>query len=288
MTCRKCLTEFDSAFCPNCGASAEEYIAKCPVCGAERQSGAHNCTACGYDFTKPQKKGHNLKRIWKEYKAAFIGWLVLAAILLVIVIPVVLSAQEKANTITFDMDKKAVIETMGDPFGFKTAIIAETDAEKEAMQAELDAQIAATSQFVWYDATFSSVMDDYVKAKERLQANEYDSAADRAEDVALVQSSEWQLSQMDYQYDTVIYDGDKMQMIVHNVAAGANADPLGKTPASAEWEKHSDAEVIVTVEYADGSWCKMLVSRPASESEIVTIEDAFGNKIDMMFVEEAE
>ena len=78
MTCRKCLTEFDSAFCPNCGASAEEYMTACPVCGAERQPGAHNCTACGYDFTKPQKKGHNLKRIWKEYKAAFIGWLVLA------------------------------------------------------------------------------------------------------------------------------------------------------------------------------------------------------------------
>ena len=227
MTCRKCLTEFDSAFCPNCGASAEEYITACPVCGAERQPGAHNCTACGYDFTKPQKKGHNLKRIWKEYKAAFIGWLVLAAVLLVIVIPVVLSAQEKANTLTFDMDKKAVIETMGDPFGFKTAIIAETDAEKEAMQAELDAQIAATSEFFWYDATYSSAMDDYVKATERLQANEYESAAERAADVALAQSTMWQLMQMDYQYDAVIYDGDKLQMIVHDVAAGAYADPLG-------------------------------------------------------------
>lgn len=286
MTCRKCLTEFDSAFCPNCGASAEEYIAKCPVCGTERQSGAHNCTACGYDFTKPQKKGHNLKRIWKEYKAACIGWLVLAAILLVIVVPVVLSAQEKANTLTFDMDKKAVIETMGDPFGFKTAIIAETDAEKEAMQAELDAQIAATSEFFWYDATYSSAMDDYVKATERLQANEYESAAERAEDVALAQSTMWQLMQMDYQYDAVIYDGDKIQMIVHDVAAGANADPLGKTPTSTDWEEHSDTEVIVTVEYADGSWCKMVVARPASEGEIATFEDAFENNIAMVFVEE--
>lgn len=286
MTCRKCLTEFDSAFCPNCGASAEEYITACPVCGAERQPGAHNCTACGYDFTKPQKKGHNLKRIWKEYKAAFIGWLVLAAVLLVIVIPVVLSAQEKANTLTFDMDKKAVIETMGDPFGFKTAIIAETDAEKEAMQAELDAQIAATSEFFWYDATYSSAMDDYVKATERLQANEYESAAERAEDVALAQSTMWQLMQMDYQYDAVIYDGDKLQMIVHDVAAGANADPLGKTPASTDWEKHSDTEAIVTVEYADGSWCKMIVALPASEGEVATFEDAFENTIAMVFIEE--
>lgn len=286
MTCRKCLTEFDSAFCPNCGASAEEYIAKCPVCGTERQSGAHNCTACGYDFTKPQKKGHNLKRIWKEYKAACIGWLVLAAILLVIVVPVVLSAQEKANTLTFDMDKKAVIETMGDPFGFKTAIIAETDAEKEAMQAELDAQIAATSEFFWYDATYSSAMDDYVKATERLQANEYESAAERAEDVALAQSTMWQLMQMDYQYDAVIYDGDKLQMIVHDVAAGANADPLGKTPASTDWEKHSDTEAIVTVEYADGSWCKMIVALPTSEGEVATFKDAFENTISMVFIEE--
>ena len=286
MTCRKCLTEFDSAFCPNCGASAEEYITACPVCGAERQPGAHNCTACGYDFTKPQKKGHNLKRIWKEYKAAFIGWLVLAAVLLVIVIPVVLSAQEKANTLTFDMDKKAVIETMGDPFGFKTAIIAETDAEKEAMQAELDAQIAATSEFFWYDATYSSAMDDYVKATERLQANEYESAAERAEDVALAQSTMWQLMQMDYQYDAVFYDGDKLQMIVHDVAAGANADPLGKTPASTDWEKHSDTEAIVTVEYADGSWCKMIVALPASEGEVATFEDAFENTIAMVFIEE--
>lgn len=286
MTCRKCLTEFDSAFCPNCGASAEEYITACPVCGAERQPGAHNCTACGYDFTKPQKKGHNLKRIWKEYKAAFIGWLVLAAVLLVIVIPVVLSAQEKANTLTFDMDKKAVIETMGDPFGFKTAIIAETDAEKEAMQAELDAQIAATSEFFWYDATYSSAMDDYVKATERLQANEYESAAERAEDVALAQSTMWQLMQMDYQYDAVFYDGDKLQMIVHDVAAGANADPLGKTPASTDWEKHSDTEAIVTVEYADGSWCKMIVALPTSEGEIATFEDAFENTIAMVFIEE--
>lgn len=286
MTCRKCLTEFDSAFCPNCGASAEEYITACPVCGAERQPGAHNCTACGYDFTKPQKKGHNLKRIWKEYKAAFIGWLVLAAVLLVIVIPVVLSAQEKANTLTFDMDKKAVIETMGDPFGFKTAIIAETDAEKEAMQAELDAQIAATSEFFWYDATYSSAMDDYVKATERLQANEYESAAERAEDVALAQSTMWQLMQMDYQYDAVIYDGDKLQMIVHDVAAGANADPLGKTPASTDWEKHSDTEAIVTVKYADGSWCKMIVAIPTSEGEVATFEDAFENTIAMVFIEE--
>ena len=286
MTCRKCFTEFDSAFCPNCGASAEEYITACPVCGAERQPGAHNCTACGYDFTKPQKKGHNLKRIWKEYKAAFIGWLVLAAVLLVIVIPVVLSAQEKANTLTFDMDKKAVIETMGDPFGFKTAIIAETDAEKEAMQAELDAQIAATSEFFWYDATYSSAMDDYVKATERLQANEYESAAERAEDVALAQSTMWQLMQMDYQYDAVFYDGDKLQMIVHDVAAGANADPLGKTPASTDWEKHSDTEAIVTVEYADGSWCKMIVALPTSEDEVATFEDAFENTIAMVFIEE--
>lgn len=286
MTCRKCLTEFDSAFCPNCGASAEEYITACPVCGAERQPGAHNCAACGYDFTKPQKKGHNLKRIWKDYKAAFIGWIVLAVILLAIVVPVVLSAQEKANTLTFDMDKKAVIETMGDPFGFKTAIIAETDAEKEAMQAELDAQIAATSEFFWYDATYSSAMDDYVKATERLQANEYESAAERAEDVALAQSTMWQLMQMDYQYDAVIYDGDKLQMIVHDVAAGANADPLGKTPASTDWEKHSDTEAIVTVEYADGSWCKMIVALPTSEGEVATFEDAFENTIAMVFIEE--
>lgn len=287
MTCRKCLTEFDSAFCPNCGASAEEYIAKCPVCGEDRHQGASHCTSCGYDFSKAQKKGHNLKRIWKDYKAAFIGWIVLAVILLAIVVPVVLSAQEKANTITFDMDKNAVIEVMGDPFGFKTSLDESAD-DYEAQKAALDAQIAATNEFFWYDATFASVLDDYTNAVERLQKNEYDTAAEKAEDVALAQSSAWQLAQMDCQYDAAVFDGDKLQTVVHNVDAGANADPLGKTPVSAEWETYTDAEVIVTVEYVDGSWCKMVVARPATEGEVVTFEDYFGNDISMVFAEAAE
>ena len=63
MVCKRCGTEFDGAFCPNCGERAEAKMTVCPVCGKERAEGENFCAKCGYAFEgqatatqKPQAK----------------------------------------------------------------------------------------------------------------------------------------------------------------------------------------------------------------------------------------
>lgn len=49
MKCTNCGAEFDSKFCPNCGAPAPQKEF-CPQCGKERTAGAPFCGQCGYRF----------------------------------------------------------------------------------------------------------------------------------------------------------------------------------------------------------------------------------------------
>lgn len=56
--CKKCGTEFEGKFCPECGEPRQEEQEEkaCPVCGALTKSGAKFCSECGYSFVKQEPR----------------------------------------------------------------------------------------------------------------------------------------------------------------------------------------------------------------------------------------
>lgn len=62
MICKKCGTEFDGAFCPNCGERAEAKMTVCPVCGKERAEGETFCSKCGYSYENARASKEKVTR----------------------------------------------------------------------------------------------------------------------------------------------------------------------------------------------------------------------------------
>lgn len=50
MKCINCGKDFESKFCPECGARVQDGMDLCPVCGKERNDGEKFCSNCGYNF----------------------------------------------------------------------------------------------------------------------------------------------------------------------------------------------------------------------------------------------
>ena len=110
MVCKRCGTDFDGAFCPNCGERAEAKMTVCPVCGKERAEGENFCAKCGYAFEgqatvtqKPQVKITFDKEaliggVRKFYKVALNIGKVFFSLLLLLILASPIMLHEGINT----------------------------------------------------------------------------------------------------------------------------------------------------------------------------------------------
>jgi len=104
MKCTKCGNEFNSKFCPNCGAEAPKEIT-CPKCGKKTQTGF--CPDCGTELST-----ENLKKIEKKESKKSI--LIIIAIAIV-TIAIVFAIYWKSTEGSRELGK--AINNIGDSFG---------------------------------------------------------------------------------------------------------------------------------------------------------------------------
>ena len=132
--CFKCGTEFESAFCPNCGEKCEGTKI-CPKCSTKLDGQVKYCNNCGHSFvehSKTKKVGKVLKNFGQNSKAWIIAHktlaLIIAAVLIVgillaIILPLTVGNIFRANRIAkinIGDGYVQVEKNLGEPFAAKS------------------------------------------------------------------------------------------------------------------------------------------------------------------------